>query len=907
MSGAIESKNARVEPELGIRPLALAPSRNVPTASAAVRFAQGPGGRNGARSHVRQKINTRQEMILAEARDEPVVDNITANPDDLGQLPAVLDDRISDRLSEPRGATDPTRGAAAAEPHAAASDVFEIDLKISDHASQISDPWTKEPVVHEVFVAKVHAHAAVLGPRQFDTQVAPYDAASLSRRNGERQGRLLDVAEVRAIAERMLVAERGGRATASARQELETIDRTSRFSLDGLRLFQNLLARLGISTSWPIQLPLDAQPFWHRTPNPFANHQTTETLPSVADIVVIGAGLTGAAAAFRLRNTGLRVVVLDQGDPAGEASGRNGGNFELLPENAVGVYEGLAPGRLTFMRRRYPLVPTEVLQAVSEHQASLVLGLALRNRDLLKDTILSEGIACDFSPKGWLYIAENEAGEQRICDEASFTAQYGQRLEIWTRSKIAEEFGMNVAFLGRFIRGDGTYHPFKYVCGQLMSALRCGVALYTRIKVRRIVSAKSDKHRIVTDRGTIVCGRVIVATNAFTRDLLPELSAITPCQSQIMVTEHVPDRARGRIVTSDNGPVFFNQPIEGAYDGRAPLLMGGGDDRPMRDPASRRRSPRVHARLLELRDSFYPELSGQPPSAEWTGPMAFTPDGLPCIGFMRPGLVIAAGYNGYGGSYTTVAGHLAAEMAMTNVVSDLVPQEIFSPRRLLFDDPLFLTERRGLWRVTASLCDQLLAVNRQLSDALSLPRVPPVAAATASAPISSPAGRSRPTRTHGVRPQTLKAFDSFSKFSCDELRTLLRSLRRLDLSMGTVICTEGSPGGTCFVILRGEVDVTTNTHGHQHYLTTLQAGSVFGQVSVIKNLPRSATCSARTDASLLEMGRGQCERLLRSESTTALKFLSTLNEGLILALRAADRRLMGLESQNPAVDWRKIV
>ena len=30
--------------------------------------------------------------------------------------------------------------------------------------------------------------------------------------------------------------------------------------------------------------------------------------------------------------------------------------------------------------------------------------------------------------------------------------------------------------------------------------------------------------------------------------------------------------------------------------------------------------------------------------------MAFTPDGLPCIGFLRPGLVIAAGYNGYGGA-----------------------------------------------------------------------------------------------------------------------------------------------------------------------------------------------------------------------------------------------------------------
>ncbi|HKF07444.1 MAG TPA: FAD-dependent oxidoreductase [Xanthobacteraceae bacterium] len=135
-------------------------------------------------------------------------------------------------------------------------------------------------------------------------------------------------------------------------------------------------------------------------------------------MVVIGAGLTGTAAAYRLKDTRLSVVLLDQGDPAGEASGRNGGNFELLPENSVGIYEGLAPGRFTFMHRRYPKVPVEVLQALSERQASLVLGLALRNRDLLKDTILREGIS------------------------------------------------------GRFIPGDGTYHPFKYVCGQLRSALR---------------------------------------------------------------------------------------------------------------------------------------------------------------------------------------------------------------------------------------------------------------------------------------------------------------------------------------------------------------------------------------------------------------------------------------------------
>lgn len=234
--------------------------------------------------------------------------------------------------------------------------------------------------------------------------------------------------------------------------------------------------------------------------------------------------------------------------------------------------------------------------------------------------------------------------------------------------------------------------------------------------------------RAGTPATPILARRVIVATNAFTRELLPELNAIQPRQSQVMVTQHAPDFARGRTVTSEDGPVFFSQPRAGARDGRAPLLMGGGDDRPMRNPSSRRRSPKVHRTLLERRDAFYPELQGQPPSAEWVGPMGFTPDQLPPIGFLRPGLIVAAGFtgfNGYGGSYTTAAGEAAAEMAVTGRAPDWVPEETFSPRRLLGDELLFLSEGGGLWRIAVSLCRRLNAVNEELSYELRYGSTPP--------------------------------------------------------------------------------------------------------------------------------------------------------------------------------------
>src|SRR5688572_28206426 len=166
-------------------------------------------------------------------------------------------------------------------------------------------------------------------------------------------------------------------------------------------------SRLKMARTLP--LPVDDMPFWLRAGNPLANYQSAQRLPTHADVVVIGAGLTGAATAYHLsQEPGQRVIVLDQGDPAGEASGRNGGNFELIPENSVGAYEGLAKERFDFLRRRYRGLAQEIVRAESQRQASVVLGVALRNRDLLKNIILREGIDCDFSPRGWLHLACNE-------------------------------------------------------------------------------------------------------------------------------------------------------------------------------------------------------------------------------------------------------------------------------------------------------------------------------------------------------------------------------------------------------------------------------------------------------------------------------------------------------------------
>jgi glycine/D-amino acid oxidase-like deaminating enzyme len=163
---------------------------------------------------------------------------------------------------------------------------------------------------------------------------------------------------------------------------------------------------------------------------------------------------------------------------------------------------------------------------------------------------------------------------------------------------------MRTGFVGRFIPGDGTYHPFKYVCGVISAALKSGIELYTRVRVKRD-SIDVGRSSLPDNRPRPHCRpardrrdqRIHARAAA-------EMRSISPRQSQIMLTEHALDRARWRIITTEQGPAFFNQPRAGARYGRAPLLFGGGNDRPMKNPAPRRRLFGIHNLLLRLRDRY---------------------------------------------------------------------------------------------------------------------------------------------------------------------------------------------------------------------------------------------------------------------------------------------------------------
>jgi CRP-like cAMP-binding protein len=99
-------------------------------------------------------------------------------------------------------------------------------------------------------------------------------------------------------------------------------------------------------------------------------------------------------------------------------------------------------------------------------------------------------------------------------------------------------------------------------------------------------------------------------------------------------------------------------------------------------------------------------------------------------------------------------------------------------------------------------------------------------------------------------------------------------------------------------VIRGVVDISVKVRGQPQLLAQLGPGSIFGQSSLIDGEPRTASCSIRRDAILAEIDAMSCERLLNNRGALALKLLAALNQGLVAALRSADRQLMRLNAES---------
>lgn len=113
--------------------------------------------------------------------------------------------------------------------------------------------------------------------------------------------------------------------------------------------------------------------------------------------------------------------------------------------------------------------------------------------------------------------------------------------------------------------------------------------------------------------------------------------------------------------------------------------------------------------------------------------------------------------------------------------------------------------------------------------------------------------------------QELKELQSstlFSSFEREALVEIVASTELRSYDEGDIIVTEGEPGSSLFLIVGGTVKVFTRTDdGGNLQLAELGPGDFFGEVSLISGKPRTATITARTQVTAIELDRTSVDRI----------------------------------------------
>ncbi|MFB6786242.1 NAD(P)/FAD-dependent oxidoreductase [Streptomyces olivaceus] len=351
------------------------------------------------------------------------------------------------------------------------------------------------------------------------------------------------------------------------------------------------------------------------------------------DVVVVGAGMVGAACALYAAREGLDVIVVDRGQVAGGTTGAGEGNL-----------------------------------LVSDKEPGPELELALLSAGLWTGLAEELGRETEYEPKGGVVVAGTP---EALAGLETFAA--GQRAAgVSALGVTADRLHDLEPRLAPGLAGAVHYPQDAQVMPALAAAhlLRAsGARLRTGRTVTGVLRGPGGAVRGVrTDRGDVHAPAVVNAAGPWGGEVAALADVhlpVLPRRGYVLVTEPLPPRIRHKVyaadyvadVASDSAALQTSPVVEGTAAG--PVLIGAsrervGFDRSVSLPALRA--------LAAGATRLFPFLARVRALRTYAGFRPYLPDHLPAIGAdpRAPGLFHACGHEGAGIGLSTGTGHLIA-------------------------------------------------------------------------------------------------------------------------------------------------------------------------------------------------------------------------------------------------------
>ncbi len=98
--------------------------------------------------------------------------------------------------------------------------------------------------------------------------------------------------------------------------------------------------------------------------------------------------------------------------------------------------------------------------------------------------------------------------------------------------------------------------------------------------------------------------------------------------------------------------------------------------------------------------------------------------------------------------------------------------------------------------------------------------------------------------------------------------------------MGDIIFSEGDIGTEMYILQSGSVELFKQLAGETRVLATLDKGDFFGEMSVLEDLPRTASARAKTDVELVKINGAMFDTMLKSNTEIAVRMMRKLSRRL---------------------------
>ena len=105
-----------------------------------------------------------------------------------------------------------------------------------------------------------------------------------------------------------------------------------------------------------------------------------------------------------------------------------------------------------------------------------------------------------------------------------------------------------------------------------------------------------------------------------------------------------------------------------------------------------------------------------------------------------------------------------------------------------------------------------------------------------------------------------------------EVETVAAQLDTVQVAPGEVIVRQGAPADKFFIIADGEVEVIREDEGQARSVARLQRGQFFGEMAILRDMPRAATVKALRPTTLLAMDRNAFRRVVAQSLATTEDF-----------------------------------